>query len=189
MKKILMLGLVLLWIVSCGGSQAAKPEQAPQQEEPKKEETKQEEEQPQQVQKEQETASFQPLPSGIEERAVVMVFDFEVGKARVPQDAVPAIKETAGKINAVLSYWKDNQVDKTVRVKIYGYADVRGSREFNQKLSVKRAENITEMIKNQLQTTEKVEFEVRGFGFAELYAPKDPQSGKNRRVAIVVEFS
>ncbi len=76
---------------------------------------------------------------------------------------------------------------QTTRIEVNGYTDTSGSKAYNQKLSVRRAETVAaELVKDGVA---KNEIEIHGFGQTHLLVPtadgvREPQ---NRRVEIILK--
>jgi OOP family OmpA-OmpF porin len=102
---------------------------------------------------------------------------FEFGSDKLPENAYPLLDE-------IINYLKDNP---SVELVISGHADNIGSEEFNQSLSVRRAQSVLDyLIKNGL---DKSCFEINGYGFQKPKATNDYSEGrnKNRRVEFSVK--
>ena len=68
--------------------------------------------------------------------------------------------------------------------KIAGHTDAKGSAEYNQKLSERRAEAVRNYILFQYDI-EPDRIETEGFGKTQLLDPSKPEDGINRRVQII----
>jgi outer membrane protein OmpA-like peptidoglycan-associated protein len=70
------------------------------------------------------------------------------------------------------------------RFRIAGHTDARGSVEYNQKLSERRAESVRNYLVFQYDI-EPDRIETVGFGKAQLLDPSKPEDGINRRVQVI----
>jgi outer membrane protein OmpA-like peptidoglycan-associated protein len=70
------------------------------------------------------------------------------------------------------------------RFKIAGHTDARGSAEYNQKLSQRRAEAVRNYIVFQYDI-EPGRIETTGFGKSKLLDPSKPEDAINRRVQVI----
>jgi outer membrane protein OmpA-like peptidoglycan-associated protein len=69
------------------------------------------------------------------------------------------------------------------RFKIGGHADAKGTAEYNQKLSERRAQAVRDYLIFQYDLTPD-RFETAGYGFSQLADPTHPEDGINRRVQV-----
>ncbi len=116
------------------------------------------------------------------EMAADVLFDFD--KADIKDEAKPSLEKVA----AVLAG------HPRARVSIEGHTDGKGSADYNQKLSERRASSVAHWLeaRNELRA---VGFTPRGFGATKPIAPNTKPDGsddpvgrqKNRRVEIVVK--
>lgn len=70
------------------------------------------------------------------------------------------------------------------RFKIAGHTDVKGSAEYNQKLSERRAASVRNYLVFQYDL-ETSRIDVEGFGKTQLLDPSKPEDGINRRVQVI----
>ncbi|HWK65125.1 MAG TPA: OmpA family protein [Rhizobiaceae bacterium] len=70
------------------------------------------------------------------------------------------------------------------RFLVVGHTDAKGTRPFNLELSQKRADAVVEMLVNTFRVPPD-QLIALGLGEEQLFNPKDPFSGANRRVAIL----
>lgn len=171
MKKLILL-LTAFAIVSCAPEKNTKP--APT-----------EEKKVEKVAKKTEENPVFSAPAAIQKASMkVYIFDFEIDKAKIPASEMVKIKDLAAKLDALSAVLKTNQFKEKVTVTIQGYADARGPRKYNIKLSEERAANVEKALKAELKSTEFIQFKTEGLGMSDPYDSKKPLSGKNRRVYI-----
>jgi len=116
------------------------------------------------------------------EMAADVLFDFD--KADIKKEARPALEKVA----AVLAEHSRAQVS------IEGHTDGKGSADYNQKLSERRAASVAQWLKGKAEL-KKVRFTTKGYGATKPVAPNTKPDGsddpegrqKNRRVEIVVK--
>jgi outer membrane protein OmpA-like peptidoglycan-associated protein len=116
------------------------------------------------------------------EMAADVLFDFD--KADIKQEAKPSLEKVA----AVLA------VHPRARVSIEGHTDGKGSADYNQKLSERRASSVSRWLEARRELRD-LGFTPRGFGATKPVAPNTKPDGsddadgrqKNRRVEIVVK--
>ena len=116
------------------------------------------------------------------EMAADVLFDFD--KADIKREATPALEKVA----AVLAG------QPQARVSIEGYTDGKGSADYNQQLSLRRASSVARWLAARKEL-EALGFTPRGFGVTKPVAPNTKPDGsddpdgrrKNRRVEIVVK--
>jgi outer membrane protein OmpA-like peptidoglycan-associated protein len=70
----------------------------------------------------------------------------------------------------------------SVRFKVEGHTDAKGSEAYNQNLSMRRAESVVTYMAEK--GIEKERMEGIGKGFSDLLYPDKPQAMENRRVRI-----
>ncbi|TGQ16373.1 MULTISPECIES: OmpA family protein [unclassified Mesorhizobium] len=70
------------------------------------------------------------------------------------------------------------------RFLIAGHTDARGTDEYNQKLSVRRAEAVANYLISNFSISAS-RLDVKGYGKTELYDPNRPDDQVNRRVQVV----
>lgn len=109
-----------------------------------------------------------------------VLFDFD--KADIRSDAVIALSEAARILRE----------QAKGKVRIEGHTDAKGSKSYNQKLSVERAESVKQWLAEK-EGLGDMKFEVKGFGAGKPVAPNTLDDGSdnpegrqlNRRVALV----
>ena len=101
---------------------------------------------------------------------------FDTGKADLRQPAREALAKLSG---IVLNY-------PTLHLTVEGHTDSTGTKEFNQKLSEQRANNVRDYLVSQGLSADSLT--AQGFGQADPVADNKTAAGrqKNRRVEIVV---
>jgi outer membrane protein OmpA-like peptidoglycan-associated protein len=108
--------------------------------------------------------------------SIDLYIPFEYNSAKLKTEALLTLKRlgTALKDTRLSGY----------RFKIAGHTDAKGSAEYNQKLSERRAEAVRNYIKFQYDI-EPDRIETVGFGKTQLLDPSKPEDGINRRVQII----
>lgn len=173
--------------------EAKPPEEKPKgeetvKEEPKGEEkeAKKEEEKPKEVAeekpKEEKTAQEEPKGEKMEAKKVEenlkitarIHFDFD--KYTIKKEYLPILNEVARTL-------KENQF---VKVRIEGFTDAIGSKEYNDKLALKRAESVKSYLVKQGVPEEKIE--IVGFGKERFITGNEDPVGRltNRRVEFII---
>lgn len=102
--------------------------------------------------------------------------NFEFGSAEISNDSIPQLIELAKALNS--------EGLKKANVIVVGHTDAKGSDQFNQRLSEKRAFSVAEFLvaKGDLSADRLTKF---GYGETRLKDKGDPESGVNRRVEII----
>lgn len=72
----------------------------------------------------------------------------------------------------------------TYRFKVAGHTDAKGSAEYNQKLSERRAASVRRFLVSEYKLEDK-RIESAGYGKSQLADPARPEDGINRRVQII----
>ncbi len=116
------------------------------------------------------------------EVAADVLFDFD--KSDIKKEARPSLEKVA----AVLAEHSRSQVE------IEGHTDGKGSADYNQKLSDRRAASVARWLKGKGEL-KRVRFTTKGYGATKPVAPNTKPDGsddpdgrqKNRRVEIVVK--
>ena len=101
--------------------------------------------------------------------------EFEYDSARLTNEGILTIKRLANALN--------NQKLNNDKFLIVGHTDARGSDDYNQELSERRANAVV----SHLTSLYKISFErliAEGKGESHLFDPQNPESGVNRRVQI-----
>jgi outer membrane protein OmpA-like peptidoglycan-associated protein len=106
--------------------------------------------------------------------------NFAFNKANLPNNAEKLLKKVS----------KATEILKPEEVKVIGRSDSVGDALYNQKLSQKRAQNVSEFLRKQTDISSD-DLEVMGVGFQRPYAENKTKQGRamNRSVDIVFETS
>lgn len=118
------------------------------------------------------------IEAGLEAgRLILKNVYFEFGKATLKPESRPLLDEVA----AALAARPD------LRIEIQGHTDSVGSTEYNQRLSMQRAQAVLDYLLTYPEL-ERGRFIVRGYGEGAPIAPNDTPEGRqeNRRVELVV---
>jgi len=109
-----------------------------------------------------------------------VLFDFD--KYDLKKDA----KETLTEISKTL---ESSFNKKDLDIIINGHTDDRGTKEYNDKLSKQRAEEVKKYFEKQLEATD-ITFTTEGYGETKPIASNDTEEGqaKNRRVEIIINL-
>jgi outer membrane protein OmpA-like peptidoglycan-associated protein len=118
----------------------------------------------------------EPRPT-IKQRIVMRGVNFAFNSAELEAAAVPVLDQAAEILKA----------NPGVFVSVEGYTDSIGSEEYNQALSVRRAESVYRYLVNRGVDPERCQ--VKGFGESNPVASNDTETGRaqNRRVELVPE--
>jgi outer membrane protein OmpA-like peptidoglycan-associated protein len=108
--------------------------------------------------------------------SIDLYIPFEYNSDKLKTEAMLTLK----RLGAAL---KDTRLSG-YRFKIAGHTDAKGSAEYNQKLSERRAEAVRNYIVFQYDI-EPDRIETVGFGKTQLLDPLKPEDGINRRVQII----
>ena len=108
--------------------------------------------------------------------SIDLYIPFEYNSDKLKTEALLTLK----RLGAAL---KDTRLSG-YRFKIAGHTDAKGSAEYNQKLSERRAEAVRNYIVFQYDI-EPDRIETVGFGKTQLLDPLKPEDGINRRVQII----
>jgi outer membrane protein OmpA-like peptidoglycan-associated protein len=108
--------------------------------------------------------------------SIDLYIPFEFDSDKLKTEALLTLKRlgTALKDTRLSSY----------RFKIAGHTDAKGSADYNQKLSERRAEAVRNYLVFQYDV-EPDRIETVGFGKAQLLDPSRPEDGINRRVQVI----
>ena len=110
----------------------------------------------------------------IEPRSIDLVIQFDFDSANLQESSKPLLDN-------LVSAMKTDRL-MSLRFKVEGHTDAKGSEAYNQNLSMRRAESVvTYMADNGI---DKRRLEGIGKGFSELLYPDKPQAMENRRVRI-----
>ncbi len=153
------------------GKKVVRREEKP--EEPKEEEPKPQEE----VKEEPQEVKEEKKPELVEEPLKITArvhFDFD--RADIRKEYIPILNE-------VVKTLKENEF---VKVRIEGFTDVIGSKEYNEELARKRAEAVKSYLVERGVPEDKIE--VVGFGKERFIASNEEDIGRltNRRVEFIV---
>jgi outer membrane protein OmpA-like peptidoglycan-associated protein len=108
--------------------------------------------------------------------SIDLYIPFEYNSDKLKTEALLTLK----RLGAAL---KDTRLNG-YRFKIAGHTDAKGSVEYNQKLSERRAEAVRNYIVFQYDI-EPERIETAGFGKTQLLDPLKPEDGINRRVQVI----
>jgi outer membrane protein OmpA-like peptidoglycan-associated protein len=108
--------------------------------------------------------------------SIDLYIPFEYNSNKLKTEALLTLK----RLGAAL---KDTRLSG-YRFKIAGHTDAKGSAEYNQKLSERRAEAVRDYIVFQYDI-EPDRIETVGFGKTQLLDPSKPEDGINRRVQVI----
>ncbi|WP_457600586.1 OmpA family protein [Hydrogenivirga sp.] len=155
-----------------GKKKVVKPKPVEEKEKPKEEETtvaqKEEEKKEEEIKKE---------PQVVEEPLKITArihFDFD--KYNIRREYIPILNE-------VVKTLKENEF---IKVRIEGFTDIIGPKEYNEKLAMKRAEAVKRYLVEKGIPEEKID--IVGFGKERFIAPNEDRIGRltNRRVEFIV---
>jgi outer membrane protein OmpA-like peptidoglycan-associated protein len=107
-------------------------------------------------------------------KSVDLVIQFEFDSAKVKAESKPQLDSLAVALKS------DRLKDMPFLVE--GHTDAKGSAEYNQNLSLKRANSVVEYLAQQGVESDRLRAE--GKGFNELLFPDKPLAMENRRVRI-----
>jgi outer membrane protein OmpA-like peptidoglycan-associated protein len=109
-----------------------------------------------------------------EPRSIDLVIQFDFDSAKLQENSKPLLD------NLVAAMKNDRLM--SVRFKVEGHTDAKGSEAYNQNLSMRRAESVVTYMAEK--GIEKERMEGIGKGFSDLLYPEKPQAMENRRVRI-----
>jgi OOP family OmpA-OmpF porin len=109
-----------------------------------------------------------------EPRSIDLVIQFDFDSAKLQESSKPLLD------NLVTAMKTDRLMN--IRFKVEGHTDAKGSENYNQNLSMRRAESVVTYMADK--GIEKVRMESIGKGFSDLLYPDKPQAMENRRVRI-----
>lgn len=109
-----------------------------------------------------------------------ILFDFD------KYDLKKEAKETLNEISKTL---ENSFNKKDLDITINGHTDNKGTKEYNEKLSKQRADEVKKYFEQQLELT-NIQFTTEGYGDTKPIASNDTEDGqaKNRRVEIIVNL-
>ena len=109
-----------------------------------------------------------------EPRSIDLVIQFDFDSAKLQENSKPLLD------NLVAAMKNDRLM--SVRFKVEGHTDAKGSEAYNQNLSMRRAESVVSYMAEK--GIDKERMEGIGRGFSDLLYPDKPQAMENRRVRI-----
>ena len=114
-------------------------------------------------------------PPPVKQRIILRGVNFDFNSSDIRSDARPVLDQAAELLKA----------NPGVDVRVEGHTDDIGSEEYNQALSVRRAESVYRYVVNRGVDPER--FVVEGFGESRPIASNDTESGRaqNRRVELI----
>jgi len=108
-------------------------------------------------------------------KIVDLLIQFEFDSSRLKPDSKPIL-------DALVSALKNDKLKDTPFL-IEGHTDAKGTKEYNQTLSVRRANSVVEYLTQQ--GIEEDRLNALGKGCSELYKTDQPYAMENRRVRII----
>jgi outer membrane protein OmpA-like peptidoglycan-associated protein len=109
-----------------------------------------------------------------EPRSIDLVLQFDFDSAKVQETSKPLLD------NLVDAMKSDRLM--SIRFKIEGHTDAKGTEAYNMNLSLRRASSVVSYMAEK--GIEKERMESVGKGFRELFYPEKPQAMENRRVRV-----
>ena len=118
-----------------------------------------------------------PPPAPVKKKIVLRGVHFDFDKAVIRSDSVPILREAATTL-------KENP---SVKVIVEGYTDSRGTDEYNQRLSVRRANAVKDYLGKLGVAADRLT--AQGKGESQPVASNDTEEGRaeNRRVELLVQ--
>ena len=110
----------------------------------------------------------------VRERSVDLTINFEFDSDRVVASSLPQLEQLKDAL-------QDPKLARE-RFLVEGHTDAKGTAEYNQALSERRALAIARFLQGAGVSKERLDW--RGKGFSELKDPDQPQSAVNRRVRV-----
>ncbi len=110
----------------------------------------------------------------VEPAKVDLVINFDFDSARIKDSSKPQLERLA-------TAMKVEQL-QTMRFRVEGHTDGKGTAHYNQVLSEKRAQAVASFLSQEGIVSARLE--AAGKGFSELLNKADPNSPENRRVRI-----
>ena len=107
-------------------------------------------------------------------KSIDLVIQFEFNSTRLKPESKPLIDN-------LVSALKSEQL-KNISFLVEGHTDAQGSYDYNQSLSLKRANSVVQYMTQQGIIQERLKAE--GKGFSDLLLPEKPLAMENRRVRI-----
>lgn len=120
------------------------------------------------------TAVAEPLPPPVKQRIVLRGVNFDFNSSEIRPDSRPVLDQAARILNE----------HPGVTVRVEGHTDAIGGAEYNEALSVRRAESVYRYLVNQGVDPER--FTIEGFGKSRPIASNATEAGRaqNRRVEL-----
>jgi outer membrane protein OmpA-like peptidoglycan-associated protein len=112
----------------------------------------------------------------VEPTRIDLTVNFELGSDAIQRGSVPLLDQLAQAMNS------DSLA--TLRFRIEGHTDRRGSAAYNDALSARRAKSVRLLLVSR--GVDESRLSAEGMGFRQLLEPADPLSAKNRRVRVIV---
>ncbi len=109
-----------------------------------------------------------------EKRQIDLVINFDFDSSRLQTSSQPLLEKLAEALGT--------ERLQSLRFKVEGHTDAKGSAAYNESLSAKRAQAVLEFL--QAHGVQSGRLQAQGKGFAELLNPANPQAAENRRVRI-----
>ncbi len=118
-----------------------------------------------------------PAPTPVKKKIVLRGVHFDFDKAGIRSDSVATLREAANTL-------KENP---SVHVVIEGHSDSQGTEDYNQRLSLRRAESVKDYLVKLGVAADRLT--VRGKGESQPVASNDTEEGRaeNRRVELLTE--
>ena len=116
-------------------------------------------------------------PQPVAPRSIDLVIQFDFDSARLQDASKPLLDNLASAMR--------NERLSTLRFRVEGHTDAKGSEAYNLQLSRRRAETVQAYLMDKGIERERLSAEGKGFG--ELLMPDKPQAAENRRVRITTQ--
>lgn len=114
---------------------------------------------------------------------------FNINSAEISNDGKNLIQNLS---NILAEFIKSNsQYKNAFKITVGGHTDLTGSDEINFPLSFKRANNVSQIIKNEFQNMNVDNKNITPIGYGSKYLRNDiqnPFDGKHRRITIVIQL-
>jgi len=109
-----------------------------------------------------------------EPRSIDLILQFDFDSAKLQETSKPLLD------NLVAAMKSDRLM--SIRFKVEGHTDAKGTEAYNMNLSLRRANSVVNYMADKGIETERMEGV--GKGFSELFYPEKPQAMENRRVRV-----
>jgi outer membrane protein OmpA-like peptidoglycan-associated protein len=109
-----------------------------------------------------------------ERRQIDLVIPFDFDSARLQATSRPQLERLAEALRS--------ERLQSLRFKVEGHTDAKGTAKYNDELSARRARAVVEFL--AAQGVEPSRLDAEGKGFREPLRPEDPTAAENRRVRI-----